>query len=345
MKISRSLRFLLIVLVFIVLGLIVTKVIISRDKWLYYQICAFKNPSSLVEIEWLNLNTRWNTKNSDSAAFSNPDYNDSHWRYERQLYLALIKKPGGYSWFRKSFIVPDHIPGDSLILQLSLWDIHAQVYLNGVKIADSCYVRNGNVCCNLPRKYLLQNKNNLLAVRSKSSNIFRNENVISYDDKVIRSVASEVNLTKNWKIMKGDNLVWKDPLFNDSSFIPIEVPGFWEKIYKNYDGIAWYRLHFSYSGASNKKMLLLLGKIDDYCEVYINGIKVGGSIPDTIVKPELTAYNALNAFQFNSSILSRNNVMAVRVLDTQIDGGIYSEPLCLLSMDDFYRFHESNKNN
>lgn len=345
MKISRSLQYLLFILVFLVLGLIVTKVVISRDKWLYYQICAVKNPSSLIESEWLNLNTRWNTKNSDSTEFSNPDYNDNHWRYERQLYLALIKNPGGYSWFRKSFKVPNHIPDDSLILQLSLWDIHAQVYLNGKKIADSCYVNNGNVCCNLPRKYLLQNKNNLLAVRSKSSNIFRNENVISYDDKIVRRAASEVDLTKNWKIMRGDNMNWKNPLFNDSSFIPVEVPGFWEKIYKNYDGIAWYRLHFSYPRSSNKPMLLLLGKIDDYCEVYINGIKVGGFIPDTVVKPELSAYNALNAFQFNSSILTQNNVIAVRVLDNYKDGGIYKEPFSLISMEDFYKFHETNRNN
>jgi sialate O-acetylesterase len=343
MKISPSLKYLLFIAAFLIVSLIITRIIISRDKWLYYRICCLDNPSLLVESEWMDLNTRWNTKNADSIEFSRPDYNDNHWRYERQLYLGLIKNPKGYSWFRKSFRVPAHVPADSLILQLSLWDIHAQVYINGIKIADSCYVSNGKVYCNLPGKYLKPNKHNILAVRSNALFLRPSDQITSYTDKIIRTVTSEVNFTKTWKIMKGDNMEWKSPAFNDSSFVPIKVPGSWDDIYKNYDGKAWYRTSFRYSGPSNKLMLLVLGKIDDYSEIYINGIKIGGEIPDTIIKPELSAFDALNAYQLNSSILTLNNTIAVRVLDTRERGGIYSGPFALISMDNFYKFHENSK--
>ena len=330
---------------FLILALIITKVVINQDKWLYYRVCYLDKPEMLVETSWLKLNSRWNTKNADSIGFSLPNYNDNDWGYERYLYVGLIKKPIGYSWFRNSFDLQADIPDDSLILQLSLIDIHAQVFLNGIKIADSCYIRNSAICCDIPKKGLLRNKHNLIAVRANALySLHIDERILSLNDRIIRMASAAIHLYSNWKILKGDNMEWKNPAFNDSSFLPIQVPGKWEdQVYKNYDGFAWYRSTFQFKNSPNKAMFLFMGKIDDYNEVFINGTKVGGQIPDMKIKPKYTTYDALNIYQFNSSILKGNNVIAVRVLDTGLAGGIYRGPLALISIDDFYKFQKTVK--
>jgi len=52
--------------------------------------------------------------------------------------------------------------------------------------------------------------------------------------------------------------------------------------YRDYDGYAWYRKSIVWTGNADEKMVIMMGKIDDIDQVFINGIFVGstGNFPE-----------------------------------------------------------------
>jgi beta-galactosidase/beta-glucuronidase len=81
-----------------------------------------------------------------------------------------------------------------------------------------------------------------------------------------------VSLSGNWKFSIGDDSRWASPLFDDSDWDQITVPGQWENQgYKDYNGYAWYRLKFNLpQNLTSGELYLSLGKIDDIDDVYLN---------------------------------------------------------------------------
>lgn len=138
-----------------------------------------------------------------------------------------------------------------------------------------------------------------------------------------------IKLEGTWKFTIGDDMSWADPFYNDSDWDNINVPGAWEyNGYKDYNGYAWYRKKFSLSNIKTEEYLfLLMGYIDDVDEVYVNGYLVGssGKFPPYVT----TAYQTLRRYPVPMEILSPNgeNIIAVRVYDEYLDGGIYSGPV------------------
>ena len=159
-----------------------------------------------------------------------------------------------------------------------------------------------------------------------------------------------------WKIELGDNMKWAEPKFDDSKWDNIKVPSPWEdQGYPGYDGYAWYRKHFwigsisSQSGTNTteslrtlgtdarapivrldlndddfrrKAVFLHIGYIDDVSEIYVNGHMIGfeGSFPPHYS----TAYDSPVQFPLPAEYLNfhGDNVIAVRVYDDQLAGGI-----------------------
>lgn len=138
-----------------------------------------------------------------------------------------------------------------------------------------------------------------------------------------------IKLEGTWSFTIGDDMRWADPFYNDSDWDKISVPGTWENNgYNDYNGFAWYRKKFSFSNAKIEDYLfLLMGYIDDVDEVYVNGYLVGssGKFPPYVT----TAYQTLRRYPVPIDILSPNgdNLIAVRVYDEYLDGGIYSGPI------------------
>jgi hypothetical protein len=167
----------------------------------------------------------------------------------------------------------------------------------------------------------------------------------------LRKIAS---LSGSWKFSIGDDIKWATPEFNDSDWDLIRVPGTWEdQGYNDYNGYAWYRKTFTLSEIPSKTTLyLLLGKIDDADEVYLNGNLIGkdGKFP-----PEfLTAYDRDRKYiiPFDLINLKGNNVISVKVYDSYMNGGIYDgrvgiyidEDVDLLNLDlsGKWKFHTGN---
>lgn len=144
----------------------------------------------------------------------------------------------------------------------------------------------------------------------------------------LRSYAEDLRaitrLSGDWKFSIGDQKAWADPDYNDSDWDEIRVPESWEhEGYDDYNGYAWYRKRFKLSMHSNNMQLyLVLGRIDDCDEVFINGVMVGksGSFPPYYS----TAYGFNRKYAIPPGVLIPNgyNHIAVRVYDSHQRGGI-----------------------
>ena len=136
-----------------------------------------------------------------------------------------------------------------------------------------------------------------------------------------------VNLHGKWKFSIGDKSLWADKYFNDSKWEDIYVPSKWEdEGFNGYNGYAWYRTSFSGPDLPGKELgyNLVLGYIDDVDEVFFNGHKIGAS--GTFPPRYHTAYNAHRNYYIPSEYIdfAGKNVIAVRVYDSEIEGGIVS---------------------
>jgi hypothetical protein len=135
-----------------------------------------------------------------------------------------------------------------------------------------------------------------------------------------------IALEGEWKFKIGDNRQWTEPNYDDDGWVKIKVPSAWEdQGFHGYNGYAWYRTEFmlpmDYDGQS---LYLHLGYIDDVDETYLNGHLIGitGSLPPDYE----TAYNAYRKYPVPKNILNYNgkNIIAVKVYDSQLSGGILS---------------------
>jgi hypothetical protein len=137
-----------------------------------------------------------------------------------------------------------------------------------------------------------------------------------------------VSLSGYWKFSIGDDIKWASPLYDDSSWDQITVPGKWENQgYNEYNGYAWYRKTFKLGDISvNTPIYLMLGRIDDADVIYLNGKELGrsGKFPPNFK----TAYDKTRKYTIPSGYLKEGaeNVIAVKVYDTYLEGGIIDGP-------------------
>ena len=146
--------------------------------------------------------------------------------------------------------------------------------------------------------------------------------------------AQQAITLENPKFRTGDSLQWKEPAFDDSQWADINSSIYWERQgYQNYDGYAWYRFHF-YLPSSLKiqsflkdSLRIFLNKVDDNDDTYLNGQIVG----------KTHGYNTVREYHIpaDASFLKwdADNVIAVRVLDTGGDGGMYGGNTAVSMMD------------
>lgn len=155
----------------------------------------------------------------------------------------------------------------------------------------------------------------------------------SAEDKWIRII----DLERQWKFSIGDNKKWADPAYADGGWETIDVPKPWEdEGFNGYDGYAWYRVTFEGAELKNKNGVysLFLGYIDDVDEVYLNGKKIGST--GTFPPNYKTAYNAARNYYIPNEYVrfQGKNVIAVRVYDSEIEGGIVSGKVGIFTSKD-----------
>jgi sialate O-acetylesterase len=121
--------------------------------------------------------------------------------------------------------------------------------------------------------------------------------------------------------MTGDETQYASPDLDDSHWEKMKLPGQWEQAglgLEDLDGVVWFRKSIDIPAAeAGQPAVLDVGKIDDADETYVNGVKVGAT----------TDYTAHRQYKIPAGVLKAGrNIIAVRVLDTGGNGGIYGEP-------------------
>lgn len=162
-----------------------------------------------------------------------------------------------------------------------------------------------------------------------------------------------VDLSGTWKFSIGDDRQWASPDYKDYNWEQIQVPAPWEdQGFGSYDGYAWYRVTIELRNLPDNNLYLMMGYIDDVDEVYLNGTLIGfnGSFPPNFY----TAYNAKRVYHIPDHLLNKNgkNVIAIRVYDTVLDGGIIkgdigiyanlNAPTSALSLEGIWQFREGD---
>jgi len=298
--------------------------------------------------EWqrlIDLRGHWKFEIGDNMAWADPNFDDSKWqkifvpsRWEDEGF------PGydGYAWYRKQFNLPAECKGKAIFLRLGRVDDVDEVYLNGKFVAFSGqfppeYITDytGERQYFIPTDYFNLSGSNVLAVRVFDEGMAGGiiEGKIGLYE-LTSYLTPDINLNGAWKFHTGDEMEWKEASYSDYLWQTIRVPSYWEtQGYKGYNGFGWYRTKFSISGKyTNDKLILLLGKIDDVDEAYLNGHRIGktGRIYDDPGRISIDDhYLEYRAYFIPEEYLrfGRENVLAVRVYDGFLHGGIYQGPI------------------
>jgi beta-galactosidase/beta-glucuronidase len=309
--------------------------------------------SAQHQVNIVDLYGDWKFSIGDKSEWSKPEFDDSDWEsihvpssWENQGFHGY----DGYAWYRNSFYLPREYAGKSFILQLGSIDDVDEVYVNGNFVGRSGgfppdYETAYNEWRNypVPQKFLKLNSKNVIAVRVYDSQleggIIKGDIGLYY----LQTIVADYNLEGLWKFSLGDDIEWKEPEFNDSEWKKIVVPGLWENHgYRGYDGHAWYRTSFPLpDNLKNRDLVILMGMIDDIDEVYLNGVLVG-STGDFNLEHSGDAYRQFRGYYIPEGIIKeKNNILAVRVFDGFMGGGIYRGPIGLVRQEKYTKFWKS----
>ncbi len=141
-----------------------------------------------------------------------------------------------------------------------------------------------------------------------------------------KTIVSCAVVEGKWRFHKGDDSAWKNPVLNDSEWQEVQLPDDWRR-HSNYtedNAYGWFRRHVQLPGPAEAKTLeLLLGKIQDVDETYLNGTRIGGmgSFPPSFK----TASDQERCYRVPPHLVHGDgtDVVAVRVFHATGKGGIY----------------------
>jgi len=301
----------------------------------------------------VDLHGHWRFEIGDDTAWADPGFDDSDWQLIRvPSFWENEGYPGydGWAWYRTRFTVPGKHRYNALYLNLGTIDDVDEVYVNGHFIGFSGSPPPNYMTAYadarwyyVPFEYLHFDAPNVLAVRvfdNEMSGGISNGDIGVYLQR--NYLFPDQSLRGTWKLRAGDLQEWKQPSYDDSRWPTAFVPLYWEtQGLRDYDGYGWYRRSFTLDDAlADERLILLLGKIDDVDQVWLNGRSIGktGKMPeDGGYYVGSDSYNRLRAYFIPRGILKRRgeNVIAVRVYDGFLHGGIYQGPIGLIRQDRF----------
>ena len=294
----------------------------------------------------------WKFSIGDNAEWARYDYNDSDWD---SIFVPASWEdegfPGydGYAWYRKHFRLASIDRDKNLYVNLGFIDDVDEVYFNGHFIGffgsfPPLYFTAYNFerIYRIPGEFLNLRSDNVLSVRvydeQQAGGIIRGQVGIYAKRNDLKLLLS---LEGPWKFALGNDMNRKGIDFDDSKWKNVMVPAYWEtQGYRNYDGFAWYRKEFFIpEKLRNERLVLLLGKIDDLDETYLNGKLIGrtGNMKNLSWQAPSDEWLELRAYELplNDVQFGQMNILAVRVFDGLVQGGIYEGPVGIADYQDY----------
>jgi hypothetical protein len=311
----------------------------------------------------LDLRGQWKFDIGDDMQRAEPRFDDSEWE---EVFVPSPWEdegfPGydGYGWYRKHFTASPDWKEKVLYLYLGKIDDVDEVYVNGNPVgASGGFPPNDFTAYDADRKYLLPvpylnfTGDNVIAVRvydsMREGGIVRGKVGVYEDAKALRL---DQALPDTWKFAAGDDGDWKDVSFDDSRWKTVHVPAAWEtQGFRDYDGFGWYRVKFQVPAALlNHKLIVMLGKIDDVDEAFVNGERIGRTGPINSSRRPLQLSGGewveLRAYTIPADLLypNQDNVLAVRVYDGLLQGGIYDGPVGIVTREHYLQWKSMQRN-
>lgn len=306
----------------------------------------------------IDLKTEWKFSIGEHRSWIRKDFNDASW--------VKIKVPSswedqgfhgynGYAFYRKVVGISERYRGHLFFLNLGYIDDVDQVYFNGELIGTTgSFPPNYETAYNAGREYYIPehlisyDSPNLIVI--KVYDLHGSGGIVSGDPGLYASQAPlpiNVHLSGYWKFKPGDNMAFKNPQYDDGGWDKIFVPATWEdQGYRDLDGIGWYRKTFRYTeNTDDEKVALILGKINDFEGVYLNGKLVGGMKDFDDVDEMEDYWKTFRGYIIQEDLLKRrNNVIAVQVYDWGNNGGIYEGPIGITSQKKYIEYwHKRRK--
>lgn len=324
-------------------------------------VASSQQPSML-----LDLSGKWKFQIGDDMSRAAAVFDDTRWDV---IYVPSPWEdqgfPGydGYGWYRRHFHADQDWAERTLYLSLGTIDDVDEVYLNGRMIGFTGgfpphYMTAYSVTrqYHIPPEYLNPEGDNVIAVRvydSELSGGITHGRIGITEDK--DPLHTDIQITTGWRFTTGDDMEYKDPSFDDGKWQKVVVPLYWEvQGHIDYDGFGWYRVRFTLPDVlADQTLILVAGKIDDYDETYLNGQRIGrtGSMSSLWTGRASTTgeYMKLRAYTIPKDVLRRGseNVLAVRVYDGFMHGGIYDGPVGIATREHYMRWesrHSGKKN-
>lgn len=150
------------------------------------------------------------------------------------------------------------------------------------------------------------------------------------------------------KFAPDDNPAYSSPTYQDTNWQQIKIPGSWQSQgVRPEQGIGWYRIHCIIPEAfKNIDPAILLGRIGDADEVFFNGLRIGGE--GIISEQFVEASKMQRLYRIPRKYISfdSDNLIAVRVLNTYLNGGIFDKGIKIgdyrdLQLDTSKRYEET----
>ncbi len=303
----------------------------------------------LVSGQDISLRGQWKFHVGDNMKWAEATFNDSDWEF---IYAPSAWEDegfngyDGFAWYRKKFDGRRLSEEESYYLNLGYIDDADEVFLNGECVGLSGTMPpHFKTAYNTERKYNLPNHlinfkgENIIAVRV--FDVIHGGGIVDGSLGIYRAPKSRmlVDLQGLWSFATS----WSGgPIKNEKDWGKIMVPSPWEQQgYSRYDGFAWYKRTFSIPQSQLVKeedLILILGKIDDFDKVYLNG-KMIGKTYDGQPYGRSQSYAKLRVYTVPYSLIKADdNLLEVLVEDMGNVGGIYEGPVGITTRSGYERY-------
>lgn len=297
----------------------------------------------------VDLNGRWKFNIGDKSVYAEVSFDDSEWesiwtpsKWEEEGFYGY----DGFAWYRKKFNGKDLPRNEKLYLNLGFIDDADEVYFNGELIGFSGSMPpKFRTAYQAERNYLIPNDlinysgENTIAIRVFDAT--QGGGIVDGDLGIYPLVSRSpmvVDLQGLWSFALSRT---GRPIEDEDDWEKIMVPIAWEKQgYRRYDGFAWYRTTFELpKGQSKENLILLLGKIDDFDEVYVNGELIGAT-NDRRRYGRSMSFSQQRAYDIPSHLIKSSGKNSIEILVEDIGnvGGIYEGPVGITTKSRYYRY-------
>ncbi len=315
-------------------------------------------PKNETEKLILDLSGRWKFSLGDDQRWKEEKFDDKNW--EKIYVPSSWENQGfhgydGYACYRNSFKLTSDLMDKDIYLVLGYVDDVDQTFINGNLIGLSGgFPPNYRTAYNafrkyyIPKEFLNKDADNIISVRvfdaELDGGILSGKiGLYTYEG----GFEPDVNLSGIWDFKTGDDSSFLKSEKNITVDTKLMVPAHWDvQGYQDFDGFGWYKKSFYLpKELDGESMILLMGKIDDIDQTFVNGILVGSTglwnfenIPNEFNKNEEYRINRVYSVPQKLLRFGETNTIVVRVYDGFRDGGIYDGPIGLIKQSNYKKY-------